>query len=99
MPGVGTRKLPWKSIVAIVLLFVFIIFPIYNTFRDVDRHLKVTRRVDRAFEVVRKWNTDKYLDASVFAFLKRVSIVTSVAGSALRKMSIVSPARALVREQ
>jgi hypothetical protein len=73
------RKLPWKSVVAIVLLFVFIIFPIYNTFRDVDRHLKVTSRVDRAVEVARKWNTEKYLDASVFAFLKRVAIVTSVA--------------------
>jgi hypothetical protein len=39
----------------------------------------MTRRVDRTFEIARTWNSDKYMDQSVFAFLKRIGIVTSVA--------------------
>jgi hypothetical protein len=73
------RKLPLKSILVVVLLFVFIIFPMYNNFRQMDRNLGMSRRVDQAFNTVRTWNSDKYMDASVFAFLKRLSIVTSVA--------------------
>lgn len=73
------RKVPVKTVLVMVLLFVFIIIPMYNTFREVDRHLDVTRRVDRTLEMASKWNSDKYLDASIFAFLKRMSIVTSVA--------------------
>lgn len=73
------RKLPMKSILVVVLLFVFLIFPMYNTFRRVDRSLATTRRVDRTFEMASTWNSNAYLDASVFAFLKRVAILTSVA--------------------
>jgi hypothetical protein len=73
------RKLPLKSILVIVLIFVFIIFPMYNTFRQVNRNLDMTRRVDRTVEMARTWDSGKYMDASVFAFLKRIGIVTSVA--------------------
>lgn len=73
------RKLPTKSIVGIVLVFVFVIFPMFNTFRQVDRNLDMSRRLDRTVEISRTWNSDRYLDASVFAFLKRMGIVTSVA--------------------
>jgi len=73
------RKLPLKTILVVVLLFVFIIFPMYNTFRNVNRNLGMSRRVDQTVTMARTWNSDKYLDASVFAFLKRTTIVTSVA--------------------
>jgi len=73
------RKLPLKSILIIVMLFVFIIFPMYNTFRHMDRDLGMSRRVDQSFSMARTWNSNKYMDASIFAFLKRLSVVTSVA--------------------
>ena len=73
------RKLPLKSIAAVALVFVFIIFPMFNTFRQIDRNLGMSRRVDQTFNMARTWNSDKYLDASVFAFLKRMTVVTSVA--------------------
>jgi oligosaccharide repeat unit polymerase len=73
------RKIPVKSVLAVILIFVFIIIPVYNTFRQLNRHLDMTRRVDRTFEMASKWNSDKYLDASLFAFLKRITIVTSIA--------------------
>ena len=73
------RKLPLKSIFVVALVFVFVIFPMYNTFRRVNRNLDTTRRVDRTFDVARKWDSDEYLDVTVFAFLKRITVVTSVA--------------------
>ena len=73
------RKFPVKSVLVVALIFVFIIFPFYNTFRRFDSNLEMTRRVDRTIEMARTWDSDKYLDASVFAFLKRITIVTSVA--------------------
>jgi hypothetical protein len=73
------RKFPVKSVLVIALIFVFIIFPFYNTFRRFDSNLEMTRRVDRTIDMARTWDSDKYLDASVFAFLKRITIVTSVA--------------------
>ncbi len=73
------RKLPLKSVFVVVLVFVFIIFPLYNTFRRVDQNLDTTRRVDRTFDMARAWTADKYMDASLFAFIKRVTIVSSVA--------------------
>jgi hypothetical protein len=73
------RKLPLKSIVIVLLIFVFVIFPVYNTFRQVNRSLDTARRVDRTLNMARNWDSEKYLDASLFAFLKRCGDVTSVA--------------------
>ena len=73
------RKLPMKTILVVVLLSVFLIFPTYNTFRQMDASLDTTRRVHRTLEMARTWSSDRYLDASLFAFLKRIAILTSVA--------------------
>jgi hypothetical protein len=73
------RRFPVKSGLVVVLLFLFLIFPMYNTYRQVDRNLDTTRRVDRTIDMANTWNSDRYLDVSVFAFLKRISVLTSVA--------------------
>jgi hypothetical protein len=73
------RKLPWKTLVVVMLLFVFIIFPMYNTFRLFDRSLDTGRRMDRTMDMARTWSSDRFLDASIFAFLKRIAVLTSVA--------------------
>jgi hypothetical protein len=73
------RKLPLKAMFGVVLIFVFVIFPVYNTFRRIDRNLGTSRRVDRTLELASSWNSDKYMDASVFALLKRLTVVVSVA--------------------
>jgi hypothetical protein len=73
------RRLPLKFVVVVVLLFVFVIFPMYNTFRQVDRNLDTVRRVDRTLDMALSWDGDKFMDESLFAFLKRVTIASSVA--------------------
>lgn len=83
MPAVAyyqaKRRLPIKTTLAIVLISVFIVFPAYNTFRRVDRNLDTSRRLDRTVELAQNWGTSQFLDESVFAFLSRINIVTSVA--------------------
>ncbi len=73
------RKVPKKTILAVVLVFVFLIFPMYNTYRQMDQSLDTGRRVDHAVDVAKTWNSNEYLDASLFAFLKRMTVVTSLA--------------------
>jgi hypothetical protein len=73
------RKIPVKSVLVVVMIFIFLIFPMYNTFRQVDRNLDTSRRVDRTVEMAQSWDSGKYMDASVFAFLNRISVLTSVA--------------------
>jgi hypothetical protein len=73
------RRFPVKSVLAVMVIFVFVIFPIYNTYRRVDRNLDTTRRVDRTFQLARSWDSETYMDASLFAFLKRMTVVSSVA--------------------
>jgi O-antigen/teichoic acid export membrane protein len=73
------RRLPWKTIAVVGMIFVFLIFPMYNTFRRTDRNLDTSRRVDRTFERARGWNSEEYMEESVYAFLKRIGVITSVA--------------------
>ena len=73
------RRLPMRWLIAVALLGVFVIFPIYNTFRFQNDALDTSRRVEMAVDTARTWNSDQYLDASVFSFLKRVAILTSIA--------------------
>lgn len=73
------RKLPWKTILAVVLITIFVIFPVYNTFRSQDKRLDTARRLDRTFDVATRWNESGFLDQSLRAFFKRMAIVTSVA--------------------
>lgn len=73
------RRLPTRWLVVVALLGVFVIFPIYNTFRFQNDSLDTSRRVEMAVDTARTWNPDQYLDASVFSALKRMTILTSVA--------------------
>jgi hypothetical protein len=73
------RKLPLKTGIVVVLIFVFLIVPLYNTYRQMDRDLGASRRLDQTFAQASNWSSDKYLDASLFAFLQRMTVVTSVA--------------------
>jgi hypothetical protein len=73
------RRLPVKSLVVVGLIAIFVIFPLYNTFRTTDRSLDTMRRLDHTVDVARSWNSDRFLDASLFSFLQRMTIVTSLA--------------------
>jgi len=70
---------PWKSLLVILLLSVFVVFPIYNTYRFVGRDLGSLEGLDRTVRAVRKWDYATYADSSVGALIARLSVVSSVA--------------------
>ncbi len=73
------RRLPLKSMAAITLVSIFIVFPLFNAFRLQKRHSGTNVRVAATWELASSWNSDTYLNSSIFAFFKRMSIISSVA--------------------
>ena len=73
------RRLPWKTCLGIALVFLFVVFPAYNTFRRLDHQLDTTRRLDRTVELAQGWGSSEFLDQSIFAFLNRMTLGSSVA--------------------
>jgi hypothetical protein len=83
MPAVAfwyaRRKLLVKTMAAVILVGVFVIFPIYNAFRNQDVGMSVSGRLDRTMNDARRWNSEQVVDKSVLAFLTRLSIVSAPA--------------------
>lgn len=73
------RRLPIKTMLAVALVTTFVVFPMFNTFRQTDRSLDTSRRLDHTLEMASGWDSNRFLDASVFAALQRVALVTAVA--------------------
>lgn len=73
------RRLPIKSIVALLVVVVFVVFPIYNNFRIQRQDLGTTERLDRTLRVTREWDSNKFMEQSLGSMLRRMAIVTSVA--------------------
>ena len=74
------RKFPWKSGLAILLVFVFVVFPAYNTFRRVDRQPRHDAEAgpDRRDGARMELRPNSWTSPSS-RFSNRITIVTSVA--------------------
>jgi hypothetical protein len=77
--GYARRVFPLKSFVALILVFVFLIFPIYNSYRQQGSQLGTVARLERSLADSQRWDADAYLDRSVRAFFSRMAVITSVA--------------------
>lgn len=73
------RRLPAKTLLTVVLIGVFVIFPFYNTFRLQDRKAPTINRLEVTMRTISRWDQDDYMRRSVFGFLDRMSVVSSVA--------------------
>jgi hypothetical protein len=75
----GRRRIPWKFMLGLLLLLVFVVFPLYNTFRYTDTRIAQTTRLEATAQTIGSWNADTYLQHSLGAFKERVALVNSVA--------------------
>jgi hypothetical protein len=73
------RKLPWRIMLAFALIGVFVVFPVYNTFRNQDRGLDTGRRLSKALDSAARWDREQFMNRSVNAFMNRMSLVYCVA--------------------
>ncbi|MDH3627657.1 MAG: hypothetical protein OEV00_01990 [Acidobacteriota bacterium] len=72
-------KLPWRSLLALFLVLVFVVFPLFNTFRQVDPRLSFGQRLQATGVLISEWTGEEYLDRSVDVVKERLSLVNSVA--------------------
>jgi hypothetical protein len=72
-------KLPWKRLVVLFLLLIFIIFPFFNTFKLIDPRLDNMTRVKLTADILSTWDTTTYFKASTTAVKSRLALINSVA--------------------
>lgn len=73
------RRMPWLRLVALLLLTIFVIFPLYNTIRFYDPTLEQGERFRRTYENMMDWDEARYYDRSTRLFKKRLALINSVA--------------------
>ena len=72
-------RLPAKSIIAILLIAVFIIFPLYGTFRTTSRNYSVGTRISKSVDSLTSLTPDTYTQFSIFTVGNRMALINSVA--------------------
>ncbi len=73
------RRLPWKSFLVILLIAVFVLFPLYNTLRTQSASLDTKTRLTRSADYITRLDAQEYARRSVYAFLERIALTPSVA--------------------
>lgn len=72
-------RLPLKTVVAVVLLGIFLVFPLYDTYRMQDTRADKWRRLDTAVDTAIEWDRSTFVENSFGRFMDRIAIITSVA--------------------
>jgi hypothetical protein len=75
----GKRRIPWTILIVMFLVLIFIVFPLYNTYRWSDAHASNAERLENTYRTVQTWGADTYMRWSLDAFKFRTSLVNSVA--------------------
>ena len=86
------RKMPWLALGAFAVVAVFVIFPLFNTYRNQSDRLGTDVRMSRTIDLAARWDRHEYLDHSVNDFMKRISLVYCV-GAILRDVPSAVPYR------
>jgi hypothetical protein len=73
------RTLPWRSLVGFALLAVFVIFPFFNTYRNLDPYLPRVQRVSTTATTLVSMDAEEFADVSLGTFKRRVALINSVA--------------------
>ena len=73
------RKIPWVFLVSLLLIFLFVIFPVYNTYRwSNPMEGKVTRMVS-TMQTMQSWDSTTYWTYTLQNFKRRMALINSVA--------------------
>lgn len=73
------RRLPWKTLVVLLLVLIFVIFPLFNTFRVLDKRIPFSMRAQMTADAIAAWDSQDYLDRSLSAFKRRLAAINSLA--------------------
>ena len=73
------RHLPWKTLLVLALLMVFVVFPFANTFRLIDANIDVADRWSMTTRMISDWDSEHYAGATWIAVKHRLALINSVA--------------------
>jgi hypothetical protein len=73
------RRVPWKTLLALLLLLIFVVFPFYNTFRALDPRMSWSDRVSLTGKIIGGWSPEEYQERSVDTVMRRLALINSVA--------------------
>jgi len=73
------RQVPWKTLVVLLLLLVFGVFPVYNTSRVLDPRIAWSDRIQMTATIIRGWSFEQYQEQSVDTVKRRLALINSVA--------------------
>jgi hypothetical protein len=73
------RRVAWLTLVTLLLVSVFLIFPLYTTYRVTAPDMDQRQRMETAYRTIRGWTLEEYLQGSVTGFQRRMALINSVA--------------------
>ena len=74
------RRVPWKSLIVTLLVVVFVVFPVYYTYRSIrGQYYSRELRVARSIEFLQKQEAGSYAEDSLKTVARRLAIINSTA--------------------
>ncbi len=73
------RVFPWRSLIIIGLVLIFVIFPFFNNYRLLDPRLPSSQRAALTMTSLTSMDRDEYLEESLGTFKRRIALINSVA--------------------
>jgi len=73
------RHLPWKSLLVLLLILIFVVFPVVNTYRLFDPHMSEEARAEGTLDTLTSWDRTSYIDHSIGSFQSRLAAVNMLA--------------------
>jgi hypothetical protein len=73
------RKIPWRTLLLLLLILVFVVFPFNNTYRNLDARISSAQRLSMTANIISDWDSHQYLRRSIGTFKFRMSLINSVA--------------------
>ena len=73
------RHVPWTTLIVLVLVLVFVIFPFHNTYRLLDARMSTSQRVSLTSSIIGDWSYNEYMLRSMITVKQRLSLINSVA--------------------
>lgn len=73
------RTIPWAFLLTLCLILVFVIFPLYNTYRWSNPTQSKVSRMVTTVQTLQTWDSDTYLTHTLATFKRRIAMINSVA--------------------
>lgn len=75
----GKGRLPRMSVVALILIAVFVVFPLYNSYRNVHGDYSSEEKLSKAVDTLSDLSAESYAEQSLAVVGKRMALINSVA--------------------